>query len=115
MNSKFLILNLILVSNISLACPVDFLSLSDFEENGSSQAVFPGYLFSQFEVLKSFEQESCVDAIREREITGADGKPYTAIYTFDDGCDGGNSYGLVLEKDSLRPIATIQDGDMFCL
>jgi len=41
------------------------------------------------------------------------GKIIHLAYTSEDICDGGNSYGVVLDAN-LRPLASIQDTDFYC-
>ena len=41
------------------------------------------------------------------------GTIYHAVYTADDHCDGGNSYGVVLNAN-LEQVAAVQDSDFYC-
>ena len=42
------------------------------------------------------------------------GKLFHAVYTSEDECDGGNSYGAVLDAN-LKPVAKIGDSDFYCI
>ena len=42
------------------------------------------------------------------------GKLFHAVYTSEDECDGGNSYGAVLDAN-LKPVAHIGDSDFYCI
>lgn len=42
------------------------------------------------------------------------GKLFHAVYTSEDYCDGGNSYGAVLDAN-LRGVALIGDSDFYCM
>lgn len=42
------------------------------------------------------------------------GKVFHAVYTIEDDCDGGNSYGAVLDENS-KAVAHIGDGDFYCI
>ncbi len=87
---------------------------TEVEDNG--KIPFPAYLFSQYDSLGYFEAEECVDAVTESVIEdNKTGARYTAIYTIEDRCDGGNSYGLVLSEDKTKVLATINDGDFSCI
>ncbi|MBK26694.1 MAG: hypothetical protein CME70_22020 [Halobacteriovorax sp.] len=42
------------------------------------------------------------------------GKLFHAVYTSEDHCDGGNSYGAVLDAN-LKAVAHIGDSDFYCI
>ena len=66
---------------------------------------------------REFDYEYCKDAIVKLKFKGEiDGEDqfFTAFYTAEDACDGGNAGGSILnEKGAL--IARIDDGDFSCL
>lgn len=75
-------------------------------------------IFKNFEVLKWFStKKECVHAIVGRRILElATGNVYTAYFTNEDDCDGGNSYGLLVAGStaSLKRVQVlIQDGDFY--
>ena len=76
---------------------------------------YEGTLFGERELIShigEFEAKYCQDAITVDDITFA-GKTFQLVYTIEDHCDGGNSYGYILEEGRL--IGTIQDSDLYCL
>lgn len=111
----------LLFSHSILACSVQDSSIyqirfeSDFTEISEKQVPFPGYLFSQFESLGDFDYESCKDAVQEVVVQAQDGSRLRLIYTVEDSCDGGNSYGIILNDKDLAPVALIHDSDVSCL
>ena len=113
-------LSLLFTSSV-YACGVDDMNIheireeSRFTEVGSGSAAFPAYLFSQFNALGDFDYESCKDAVTEVTVQDTDGSRLRMIYTVEDSCDGGNSYGLNIDDKTLAPVALITDGDVSCL
>ena len=64
------------------------------------------------EIIGEFDKESCEDALTQDQIT-LNGKTYNMIYTIEDYCDGGNSYGYISDL-SGSVVATIKDTDIYC-
>lgn len=118
---KTFIALLMLTTTSAFACSVDDMNIhqvreeSDFTEVSATGVAFPGYLFSQFESLGSFEYEECKDAVTEVTMQASDGSRIRMLYTTEDSCDGGNSYGIVIDDKTLAPVALINDGDISCL
>jgi hypothetical protein len=54
------------------------------------------------------------DQISIRSFLTPKGILYHAVYSNDDDCDGGNSYGAVLNAN-LRGVALIGDSDFYCI
>ncbi len=113
-------LSLLFTSSV-YACAVDDMNIheireeSRFTEVGNGSAAFPAYLFSQFEALGDFDYESCRDAVTEVIVQDTDGSRLRMLYTIEDSCDGGNSYGLIIDDKTLAPVALITDGDVSCI
>ena len=66
-------------------------------------------------VIKSFgydkPEDFCADKdIQRMKFITVKGNVFYAVHTNEDYCDGGNSYGVLLDKD-LNPVAWIHDGD----
>lgn len=118
---KTLIAALVLLSSSAYACAVADMNIyeireeSHFVEVSAGSAVFPGYLFSQFESLGDFEIDRCKDAIKEVVVQDTDGSRLRLLYTIEDSCDGGNSYGVILDDKTLAPVALIHDSDVSCI
>lgn len=118
---KTLIALATLLSASAFACSVDDSNIytveneSDFVVVSEAKVPFPGYLFSQFPSLGDFDYDSCKDAVKETIVKGADGSRLRLIYTIEDSCDGGNSYGMVIDDKTLAPVALIHDSDISCL
>lgn len=121
MPMKTLIVFVLLITSSAFACSVEDTSIyqvreeSDFTEISAKDVAFPGYLFSQFESLGDFDYESCKDAVTEVTMQAADGSRIRMLYTNEDSCDGGNSYGIVIDDKTLAPVALINDSDISCL
>lgn len=122
---KSLMLILFNLPIAALPCPFEDLQLSELEGSlefilGAERATsFPAALFNSFEQnLAKFDANECQDAIRIRPIThGPTSQRFFAVYTTQDGCDGGNTYGLILKSADLAAknvVATIQDSFIFC-
>jgi hypothetical protein len=110
----------------SEACPFEGMSVSsvedsaDFISSPSKWAPFPQPLYLKYESrLGGLPLSECKDAVIANSIQSKKtGKIYTAYYTNDDTCDGGNSYGMIVEGSDPRTdkvIATIEDSDIICL
>ena len=108
------------------ACPFQGMSVSavedspDFISSESKWAPFPEPLYLKYESrLGGLPLSECKEAIIANSIqVKKTGKIYTAFYTNDDSCDGGNSYGMIIEGTDPRTdkvIATIEDSDIVCI
>ncbi len=83
-------------------------------EISNSYVAFPGYLFEKLGVGE-FKYEECRDAIREVVMKRPNGTHFNMVYTNRDYCDGGNSFGFIVEAETLLPIAVIHDSDISCI
>lgn len=93
----------------------DFLQVSKAEP-----VPYPDELFSAYtRQLGRFSKRDCRYAVRAAQVTDkGTAQTYTAFYTSEDDCDGGNSYGVIVmgdEADPRRAVATIQDTNLYCL
>ncbi len=112
MNKRFIFaIVLMSLSSISMACPLSGLSLFD-SLDGYHKVEFPKKVFSEYKELSSFDSVECKNSIRMASFE-IDGKDYQATFTYEDSCDGGNSYGFVLEEN--KPVALVLDGNFSCL
>ena len=80
---------------------------------------FPKVLIqSQGELLGEFQSQECHFAFRRERITDKKtGDIYSAFYSNEDDCDGGNSYGVIVKGLQPLPdkvVATIEDSDLYC-
>lgn len=121
----FIILALINFSVCASACPFEGSQLSelsnssDFSLGPESPIDFPEALFKAFERrLSAFNAEECRQAISFREIIHKpSSRKFFAVYTSLDRCDGGNTYGFILNANQLKKdhvLALIQDSFIFC-
>jgi dimeric dUTPase (all-alpha-NTP-PPase superfamily) len=88
---------------------------SNYKEVHASKVLFTEEEFNKIpELNDGFEYEYCKDAIKrvdlKHKITG---EFVSLFYTIEDNCDGGNSYGAVMNDDG-EFFATIQDSDISC-
>lgn len=89
---------------ISLA----FIMLADLSGNyDCTKATFPKEDFKRYASLKSFSYKDCKDSMHQFELP--DGTRF--VFTNEDDCDGGNSYGLVYRKDKV--VALINDSNFY--
>lgn len=123
--SKLLMFFLILVPAIAFPCPFEDLQLSELEDLsqfslGTETAIpFPAALFRSYKrSLSPFSAEECRDSIRVRPVFDRlSAQQFFAVYTNDDSCDGGNTYGLILVSEELKEenvVGVIQDSFIFC-
>ena len=76
---------------------------------------FEQSLLGSAELIKligEFDSEYCQNALTQDQITFNE-QTLNLIYTIDDSCDGGNSYGYITDAQGLV-VATIQDSDIYC-
>lgn len=122
---RFILMSLMLWSASSQACLFDGLSMSGLEATGrfsieeDESVNFPKILVqSQGELLGEFQSQECHFAFRRERITDkVTGDIYSAYYSNDDECDGGNSYGVIVKGLQPLPekvVATIEDSDLYC-
>ena len=108
------------------ACPFEGMSIggvddsTEFISSESKWAPFPAPLYLKYEYrLGGLPLSECKEAVIANSIqVKKTGKIYTAFYTNDDTCDGGNSYGMIIEGTEPRTdkvIATIEDSDIICV
>ena len=103
----------------SAVCPFHYTSMNSLANLGFTEVSKTSGLdipteFSSFADLKSFDFNACSGALVEKTyISEASFERLSLIYTNADRCDGGNSYGLVLEGNKV--IAKIIDSDIVCL
>jgi hypothetical protein len=64
--------------------------------------------------LEDFSSVDCKDAMVKATISILPDLSYDLVYTNEDECDGGNSYGYVLISGTNEPVATIEDTDIYC-
>lgn len=121
MKKSLLALSVSLLSLNIFACGFEDMGLyqvqyeSNYTVVSENNVKFPGYLFSKFPSLEDFDYENCQDAVKEVVVMDTTKKRFNLIFTSEDSCDGGNSYGLILDNKTLAPIATINDSDISCL
>lgn len=71
--------------------------------------------FNKIPNLSEFDYEECRDHLTGRMLQSTiTGKKYLAITTNDDSCDGGNSYGALLDEKFENVVADINDGGIYC-
>lgn len=104
-------------------CPFDNLSLNDlkyhpdFMYSQQQERAFPHRLFEQF-TDELGDLSRCQVAGVAHVIHNPTETLYTLIYSKEDNCDGGNTYGLALKgtkTDARKVVASIKDQDMRCL
>ena len=61
------------------------------------------------------ENYNCYEMVRRNGIRSNEtSNVFEAYYTHDDECDGGNSYGFIIDKYG-KVVSTINDGDSYCI
>lgn len=63
-------------------------------------------------VIRGFGWQDCSGSLRET-IYKYEGRRYRTLATYDDPCDGGNVYGVLLDGRG-RVVAHIYDSDLYC-
>lgn len=67
-----------------------------------------------YDVLVSLDKESCRKANAIGQTTfSLNGESFTRITSNEDSCDGGNTYGVIVDSNK-KAIAHIYDGDIYC-
>ncbi len=121
---KCLLVSLLLFSTpFAKCCPFSGKTLEDLRQDSkyivadTPSLAFPGILFKALsDRLGSFE--NCNSVATARIVEWKANRLYTAYYTNDDACDGGNSYGVIVKGAGLNPgqsVATIEDSEISCL
>lgn len=103
------------VAKADQICPQGFheSTYSDVFKDDGQRIQFPAKLFKSFEkYIHVFDAKACAHAIEEVK-TQVDGRQYTALYSIEDECDGGNSYGLILDGEK-HVIGFISDSEIVC-
>lgn len=91
-----------------IAISLAFLMLQDVTSNYDAVKVkFPAADMRRYSSLKGFSPKDCKDAMLQVELP--DGT--RMVFTNEDDCDGGNSYGLVYRKG--RVVALINDSNFY--
>ena len=107
--------------NLSLADLTEENSLFKNNESEDKMVGLPKIFEAYKDQLGEFSAKDCKKSIRKTHFQSLESnKTYTFLYTNEDNCDGGNSYGLILSNkaDSLNKdgvIAVITDSDISCL
>jgi hypothetical protein len=65
------------------------------------------------DVINALDYRECKDAIRQEMIL-FEGQHYYRFRSYEDDCDGGNTYGSIVSLDLKEIIAHIYDGDLVC-
>lgn len=79
----------------------------------SLKAVLTKEQWKGLDVLVEYDYEACHDAFSQDYIT-VKGESLTVFKSFEDRCDGGNTYGAIFTDDLKTAIAHIYDGDIYC-
>ena len=64
-------------------------------------------------VIRDFDKEYCYDLV-DMELVKVNSNFFWMITTIDDGCDGGNTYGVIYNYGLSEAVAGIFDGDVEC-
>lgn len=126
---KFLILLSLLLNSYAFAITCEDI-ISEVDDSAELQHLsdsshlveeMEGPLFSEslmetpvvLDVVGEFEATRCETALRQTRIT-AKGKEFNFIYTNEDECDGGNSYGYIADSEN-KVLGFITDSFLECL
>ncbi len=120
MKHLFILIAAFLFHNISIesrasedACK-DFQNASLVIEAAEEINVLTEKNWNDFDVITHMDQSRCLNSIVQ-EMIRVRGKTYWRLWSnWDDGCDGGNTYGVIYSSDLQTPIAHIYDGDVYC-
>ncbi len=86
----------------------------DIIHSSKKQAKISEAKWKTIPVLKDMEYEHCRDAITERTYDASNGERFYIYTSHEDVCDGGNTYGAVLNS-KWKLEAEIKDGDIYCI
>ncbi|MCB9091923.1 MAG: hypothetical protein H6621_02650 [Halobacteriovoraceae bacterium] len=89
----------------------DYISLQE-EHRTLTQEEF----FATPALTQNMDYEACKNTLFAFEIILATktNQPYILLYSTDDSCDGGNSFGAILNDRMDRVIGDIADSDFYC-
>jgi len=113
-----------LVLNVAYACPeMNDQSIGSgnpealYIELESAPITLSEYEFNQIPNFADgqFNYEECSEALRFKTMRSLiTGRIFTAVYTNEDECDGGNSYGALFNEDMSKIVGNIGDSDISC-
>lgn len=69
--------------------------------------------WKSIDVISNMDYESCKNAISQT-LFKFEGELYWKFASYEDECDGGNTYGVIYSYDLKTPIAHIYDSDTYC-
>ncbi len=121
------VLLLMIVSSVAagqvVACPelnnVDLASSYDRDEyievHSESLPKLTKEEFSKYPAFKEFDYEYCADALVLKQLEATQtGNIYTIVISMEDHCDGGNSYGNILDESGEVVLGSIGDSFISC-
>lgn len=76
------------------------------------KTTIPQELFSTTQPFVDFDYESCSAALYEVVFLDMDGEEYRAVFSNEDQCDGGNTYGFIMNVSTKVSVAQIHDGEI---
>lgn len=112
---KLTLLLAALVSLNTFAFDFNGLELQDVLENESitviteGKTTIPQEQFYSTEPFVNFDYEACSSALYQVQFLDMDGNEFRAIFSNEDQCDGGNTYGFIMDLTSGKVIAQIID------
>ncbi len=65
------------------------------------------------DLIGPFEGQWCENALTQDRLI-FEGHTLSLVYTIEDSCDGGNSYGYIVDENG-KLFATIEDYDIYCI
>lgn len=112
---KLSLLLALLASLNALAFDFTGLELNDVLENEAISVITEGKTtipqdqFSATEPFVNFDYEACSSALYQVQFLDMEGNEYRAIFSNEDQCDGGNTYGFIMDLTSGKVVAQIID------
>lgn len=109
--------------NLALACPelnnVDLASQYDADEyteiSSRNIEMISKEDFLKYPAFSDFEYEYCKDALVIKQVQATQtGTIYTLVMTYEDHCDGGSSYGNILDESGKVVLGHIGDSFISC-
>ena len=73
------------------------------------KTTIPQELFSSTQPFVDFDYQACSSALYQVQFLDMDGNEYRAIFSNEDYCDGGNTYGFIMDLTSGSVVAQIID------
>lgn len=111
--------------SITWACELEGFSLANFDNSSDYQILTqeqkaPPTVLKKFAAqIGSFNSQECRAGFNINTYLDKKTKKFwTLLFSHHDECDGGNTYGLVIEGPVIREekvIATIEDSNLYCL